>query len=113
MTNTHILDKDKSNNGLLISDLIEAVHDQLLESQSKRLSKGLPPLFVPESLELEIKFTVRRISTGKGKLDFKLFAVEGGRQQSSERVHTIKLLLKTITQDMIKETMSSVLPKEK
>lgn len=90
-TPDNVLEKESF---LSIQELIRNVQSELMSSENERKSKGLPPLFELDGLELEIKFMVKREKVGKGKVDFRLIAIETGKNDSVEHSHTLKIRLK-------------------
>lgn len=77
--------------GIELSSMISQLRLELAAAMGEGDGKALR--FVPESVELELKLSVKR--AGKGNVGIKFWVVDAGAEASTERTreHTIKLKL--------------------
>lgn len=93
--------KDIIENGISLSDAIEAIQDELIKSQKKRIAQNKPPLFETERLVLEANCIITKNKTAEGGIDFKLIPglqVGAKADYVSEKsmVHKITIEFKTV-----------------
>jgi hypothetical protein len=86
---------------LSIKELIQAVRNELVESENERRQKKIDPLFVVDSLKIEVNFVVENKKDTGGK--FNLQVVDIGRNvvYTEQQIHKITLDLKTINNDKV------------
>lgn len=84
-----------------ISEVISTISDQLLNSQEKRIATGRPAIFLVDSVDVEISFTVNTATTKAGGLDLKVVKGDVSREYNREQVQraTIHLTCATKSSD--------------
>jgi len=80
---------------LNIKDLTLRVKDQLEQLDALRQKKNELPLFMVESFDLELNFTVKQVATKEGKLEYKILTIGDKNEVSKEQVQKITLHMKT------------------
>ncbi|WP_443045451.1 trypco2 family protein [Streptomyces sp. HUCO-GS316] len=80
-------------------DVIHQLHQELLAAQVRREESGLLPLFEVESLEIEMQVALS-VSRGQGgKVDVRLIALTKDSKVDEHRIHTIRLKLRTVSDE--------------
>lgn len=90
---------DIQDDDLSIRTLIQAVTQELLESQAQRLAAGGPAVFEVSGLTLEISFVATSSKHGSGGFDLKVVKADAGLQYDKQSVHKITLQLKAVTDE--------------
>jgi hypothetical protein len=99
-------------NYLSLSDLIELVRLELVESEARRQVKGMEPLFLVKSMDIEVKVGLVGSAKANGKFDLKVLTIGGQRERQDQIVHTIKLHLESLpSQIPAKQSPESELPR--
>ncbi len=81
---------------LSIRTLIQAVTQELLESQSERLDACTPAVFEVKDLTLEISFVATNSKHAGGGFDLKVVKADAGVQYDKQSIHKITLTLKAV-----------------
>jgi hypothetical protein len=84
-------DKEKPGQPLGIGALIDSVKKDLVKSQQGQAREGLAAMFVVDSFDLEVKFTINKTTSKDGRLQLNFGSVGSGESSSNELVQTIKL----------------------
>lgn len=85
---------DASGIDLNIKDLTLSVKNQLEQLDQERQKKNELPLFMVESFDLELNFTVKQVATKEGKLEYKVLTIGDKNEVSKEQVQKITLHMK-------------------
>jgi len=103
------MDANKKLENLGIKKLLQAVRQELIESQEEREKKGLTPLFVVDNLKIEVNFVVEHAKGVTGGFDLKVVEVGGNLSYSSQQVHKITLELKACNEKRGSQSKSTEL----
>ena len=87
---------DISTEDLPIRDLIQAVTDELLQSQAERLAKRNAAVFEVNDLTLEISFVATSSKRGGGGFDLKVVKADAGLKYDEQSIHKITLKLNAV-----------------
>jgi hypothetical protein len=87
---------DIATDDLSIRTLIQAVTQELLESQSDRLAVGGPAVFQLKDLTLEISFVATNSKKGGGGFDLKVVKADASVQYDKQSIHKITLTLSAV-----------------
>jgi hypothetical protein len=87
---------DVATDDLSIRTLIQAVTQQLLESQSEREAAGVPAVFEVKDLSLEISFVATNSKKAGGGFDLKVIKADAGVQYDQQSIHKIVLTLTAV-----------------
>jgi hypothetical protein len=85
---------------LSLKDLIRSIQDQLIEAERDRIGKGLAPLFVTDSLEIEASVIVEAQNTSKLGFDLKVLSASNADQVNDNAVHKINLKFRVLSSEI-------------
>lgn len=96
--------EDIMEKGVSLSDTIEAIQDELIKSQKKRMEQNKPALFETERLVLEANCIIAKNVAAEGGVEFKLIPglpVDAKADYASEKsmVHKITIEFKTVSSE--------------
>lgn len=77
-----------------LSDILRKVHSELLRSESRRESQGVPSLFALSEFTLELNFVLKSESQNRGGFDLKLVTAGAESKYASEKIQKITLTFK-------------------
>jgi hypothetical protein len=77
-----------------LSDILRKVHSELLRSESRRESQGVPSLFALTEFTLELNFVLKSESQNRGGFDLKVVTAGAESKYASEKVQKITLTFK-------------------
>jgi hypothetical protein len=80
-----------------ISEVISTISDQLLSSQENRLAAGRPAIFLVDSVDVEISFTVNTATTKSGGLDLRVVKGDINHEYNQEQVQRATIHLTCAT----------------
>lgn len=72
-----------------LSQLINQVKAELVDSQKESIKSGNPPMFRIKRVEVEVRFTVREVAKADGGIDLKLVALKAGEEAESTHIHSV------------------------
>src|SRR5688572_11733431 len=98
-TNAQPVNSPLSSKEIQPADVIDYMHRQLIFSEDRRKKAGMLPLFEVDSLEIELKVNLHETIGADGKVNFKLIAIATDTKLEQERVHTIRLKLRSVPPD--------------
>lgn len=96
--------EDIMEKGISLSDTIEAIQDELIKSQKKRMEQNKPALFETDRLVLEANCIITKNVAAEGGVEFKLIPglpVGAKADYASEKsmVHKITIEFKTVSSE--------------
>jgi Trypsin-co-occurring domain 2 len=77
-----------------IGEVISTISDQLLSSEANRIAAGRPAIFLVDSVDVEISFTVNTATTKAGGLDLRVVKGDVSREYNKEQVQRATIHLK-------------------
>lgn len=105
--------KDIIEKGISLSETIEAIQDELIKSQKRRMEQNKPALFETDRLVIEANCIITKKTDAEGGIEFKLIPglkVDTKADYVSEKsmIHKITIEFKTVSP----ETAASIQPSE-
>ncbi len=84
---------------LNIKELIHAVRQELIDSETLRKQKNIEPLFEVDNLKIEVNFVVEKTTDTGGGINLKIIDIGKSVKYNSQQVHKITLELKTCSEN--------------
>lgn len=101
--------EDIMEKGISLSDTIEAIQDELIKSQKRRIEQNKPALFETDRLVLEANCVITKNMAAEGGVEFKLIpglSIGAKTDYASEKsmVHKITIEFKTVSSETTETT---------
>lgn len=95
-----------------IGEVLQRIKTELIETDRERQSQGEQALFWVDDVSVELKFAVSRVSGDSLKFDLKVLGYNDKEDYTTERCHTIRINLKTVSETGIEGPLGSLATKK-
>ena len=79
-----------------VGDLLQRIKAELRAADEQQVRSGSAALFQVGAVDVEISYATRRVVSAEGKVEYRVVALTGAAEESSERGQKITIHLSTI-----------------